>query len=77
LREVEVEHLKTTIISLHEEFKVVEDLHKDVRNLRDKEENHRAGAALLTQYITGELAASEKEQEEENDRFEAALDSEN
>jgi hypothetical protein len=37
LREVEVEHIKTTIIALHEEYKVVEDLHKDVKNLRDKE----------------------------------------
>ena len=26
LREVEIEHLKTTIIALHEEYKIVEDL---------------------------------------------------
>jgi hypothetical protein len=48
LREVEIEHIKTTIIALHEEFKVVEDLHKDARNLRDKESNHKDGAADLS-----------------------------
>jgi hypothetical protein len=42
-----VEHIKTTIIALHEEFKIVEDLHKDVKNLRDKEVNHKEGGADL------------------------------
>ena len=37
IRDVEIEHLKTSVISLHEEFRVVEDLHKDVKNLREKE----------------------------------------
>jgi hypothetical protein len=36
-RAVEIEHLKTTIIAIHEEYKVVEDSWKDVKNLRDRE----------------------------------------
>ena len=55
LREVELEHLKTTIIAYHEEYKVVEDLHKDVKNLRDKEANHRDGGVDLQNYIDKNL----------------------
>ena len=47
--------MKTTIISLHEEYKVVEDLHKDVKNLRDKEIDHRAGARDLSTFVEGTL----------------------
>lgn len=50
IRVVEKEHLTTTIIAYHEEWKVVEDEHKDVKNLRDREEGHKAGAINLSSY---------------------------
>jgi len=40
VRNVEVDHLKTTIIALHEESKVVEDEHKDAATKREKEQHH-------------------------------------
>ncbi len=55
LREVEVEHIKTTIIALHEEYKVVEDLHRDVKNYRDKEENHKEGVINLKDFTDHKL----------------------
>ena len=77
MREVEVEHLKTTIIALHEEYKVVEDLHKDVQNLRDKEQNHREGGNDLQQYIDNQMKRKQREVEDENSKFEQILQQEN
>jgi hypothetical protein len=54
-RDVEIEHLKTSIIAVHEEYKAVEDIWKDVKNLRDKEENHRLGGDDLQNYINRPL----------------------
>lgn len=47
MRQVEADHLKTSIIALHEEFKVVEDERQDAENKREKEALHmRAGATV-------------------------------
>jgi hypothetical protein len=40
IRQVEIDHLKTSIIALHEEFKVVEDERQDAENKREKEALH-------------------------------------
>jgi hypothetical protein len=40
VRQVEIDHLKTTIIALHEEFRVVEDERKDADTKREKESLH-------------------------------------
>jgi hypothetical protein len=61
VREVELEHLKTTIIAYHEEYKVVEDLQKDVKNFRDKELNHREGGVDLQNYIDKQLKKKQRE----------------
>jgi hypothetical protein len=52
---VEVEHIKTTIISLHEEYKIVEDRHKDTKNYRDKENNHKDGSDNINGYVDKQL----------------------
>ena len=77
LRDIEVEHLKTTIISMHEEYKVVEDLHKDVKNLREKEVDHRAGARDLTEFVEGTLKKQAVEEDQKNVKFEEMLNKEN
>jgi uncharacterized protein (DUF3084 family) len=53
VRNVEIDHLKTSIIALHEEFKVVEDERKDVETKREKESVHVASAAKLSKFIEG------------------------
>ena len=53
MRNVEIDHLKTSIIALHEEFKVVEDERKDVETKREKESVHVASAAKLSKFIEG------------------------
>ena len=40
MKSVEVDHLKTSIIALHEEFKVVEDERQDADNKREKDQLH-------------------------------------
>ena len=69
--------MKTTIISLHEEYKVVDDLHKDVKNLRDKEIDHRAGARDLNTFVEGTLKQQSVEEDQKNVRFEEMLNREN
>lgn len=69
--------MKTTIISLHEEFKVVEDLHKDVKNLRDKETDHRAGGRDLNEFVEGTLKKQATEEDQKNLKFEEMLNKEN
>jgi CHASE3 domain sensor protein len=77
LKDVEIEHLKTTIICLIEEHKVVEDLHKDVRNKRDKEQCHKEGAADLNNYIDNTLKKQAQEEDDKNRKFEEMLDKDN
>jgi uncharacterized protein (DUF3084 family) len=48
---VEIDHLKTSIIALHQEFKVVEDERKDVETKREKEEIHRQAAENVGRFL--------------------------
>ena len=74
---MEIEHLKTQIIALHEEYKVVDDTWKDVKVLRDREENHQAGAEDLQNYIDGKLKQMDIEENENNLKYEQMLVDEN
>ena len=51
VRNVEIDHLKTSIIALHQEFKVVEDERKDVETKREKEDMHQAAAANVGRFL--------------------------
>ena len=51
MRQVEVDHLKTSIIALHEEFKVVEDERYDANNKREKEGIHQGLAVEVGEYL--------------------------
>ena len=55
MRQVEVDHLKTSIIALHEEFKVVEDERHDADNKREKEQLHMRQAATVGEFLDGTL----------------------
>ena len=51
VRGVELEHLRISIIALHEESKVVEDEHKDAAIKRDKEVFHARAADEMGLFI--------------------------
>jgi len=69
--------LKTVIIAHHEEFKVVEDLHKDVQNQRDRETGNNQGEYKLKTYKDGTLLKQKAEEEEKNRKFEVMLNQDN
>ncbi len=51
MRNVEIDHLKTSIIALHQEFKVVEDERKDTETKREKEQAHAIAAEGIGRYL--------------------------
>ena len=55
MRNVEIDHLKTSIIALHQEFKVVEDERKDVETKREKERLHQAAGDNIGKFVEGTL----------------------
>ncbi len=52
---MEVEHLRISIIALHEEAVVVEDEHKDAATKREKEAHHANAAEEVNTFLTGTL----------------------
>jgi hypothetical protein len=78
VRQVEIDHLKTTIIALHEEFKVVEDERKDADTNREKETLHQAqGTEVIGRFIDGTLTKQAQDEEEKNRKYEEMLVKEN
>ena len=77
LKDVELEHLKTTIIALNEDYKVVEDLHKDTKNIREKEQHHQSTSYELDIYIKSVARIQQLDCEEKNAKFEDMLDTDN
>jgi len=51
VRQVEADHLKTSIIALHEEYKVVEDERQDAENKREKEGLHMRAAVTVGEFL--------------------------
>ncbi len=74
---VEVEHLRISIIALHEESKVVEDEHKDAATKREKEAHHARAADEVNAFLTGTLQVQAREDEEKNSKLEEMLGKEN
>ena len=68
-----MDHLKTSIIALHEEFKVVEDERVDADNKREKEACHMRAAQEVGQFLDGVLQPQANEEEEKNRKFEEML----
>ena len=52
---MEIDHLKTSIIALHQEFKVVEDEQKDTETKRQKEMAHEQAAEEVGRYLENTL----------------------
>ena len=77
MRLVEVDHLKTGIIALHEEFKVVEDEGADAANKREKEALHMRCAGEVGEFQDVHLQPQSNEEEEKNRTFEDLLAREN
>ena len=73
MRNVEIDHLKTSIIALHQEFKVVEDERKDVETKREKEEVHRVAAETIGRFLERTLQVQQAEEEEKNKKLEEML----
>ena len=55
IRQVEIDHLKTSIIALHEEFKVVEDERRDADNKREKESLHLKQGGIVSVFLDNSL----------------------
>ena len=77
VRGVEVEHLRISIIALHEESKVVEDEHKDAATKREKEAHHAKAADEINLFLAGTLQVQAREDEEKNNKLEEMLAKEN
>ena len=77
VRGVEVEHLRISIIALHEESKVVEDEHKDAATKREKEAHHAKAAEEVSQFLSGTLQVQAREDEDKNSKLEEMLAKEN
>ncbi len=77
VRGVEVEHLRISIIALHEESKVVEDELKDAATKREKEAHHARAADEIKQFLGGTLQVQAREDEEKNSKLEEMLVKEN
>ena len=52
---MEVDHLKTSIIALHEEFKCVEDERYDANNKREKEALHVKSSQIVGEFYDNVL----------------------
>lgn len=73
VRQVEVDHLKTSIIALHEEFKVVEDEKRDVVSKREKEAHHGSSGSAVGDFLEATLQREAQEEEDKNRKFEDML----
>ena len=65
--------MKTTIIAMHEEFKVSEDEKKDAECKREREGFHEKAAVEIGAFIDKVLQPQVLEEEEKNRKFEEML----
>ena len=73
MRQVELDHLKTSIIALHEELQVVQDEGADAVIKREREQAHVRAAGLTGDYLDAHLQPQHQAEEEKNRQLEEEL----